>query len=38
MSYCQKLGMSASGGDLIFPDSVDEFNVFDDFSQASVTL
>ena len=28
----------ASGGDLILPDSVDEFHIFNDLSQAAVAL
>ena len=37
-SYCQKLCMEPSGGDLILPDSVDKFHVFNDLSQPAVTL
>ena len=37
-SYCQMLCMEASGGDLIPPDSVDEFHIFNDFTQAAVAL
>ena len=43
-SYCQKLELlskvvdGASGGDLILPDSVDEFHIFNDLSQAAVAL
>ena len=37
-SYCQMLCMEASGGDLILPDSVNEFHMSDDFTQAAVAL
>ena len=37
-SYCQMLCMEASGGDLILPDSVNEFHISDDFTQAAVAL
>ena len=37
-SYCQKLWMEPSGGDLILPDSVNEFHIFDDLSQPAVAL
>jgi hypothetical protein len=30
--------MEPSGGDLILPDSVDEFHIFDDLSQLAVAL
>ena len=36
--YCQKLCMEPSGGDLILPDSVDKFHVFNDLSQPAVAL
>ena len=38
LSYCQMLCMEASGGDLILPDSVNEFHISDDFTQAAVAL
>ena len=38
VSYCQMLCMEASGGDLILPDSVNEFHISDDFTQAAVAL
>ena len=34
----QILGMESSGGDLVFPDSVDKFHIFNDLTQASITL
>ena len=37
-SYCQKLWMEASGGDLILPNSVDEFHIFNDLTQPAVAL
>jgi len=37
-SYCQKLCMEPSGGDLILPDSVDKCHVFNDLSQPAVAL
>ena len=38
LSYCQKLWMEASGGDLILPNSVDEFHIFNDLTQPAVAL
>ena len=37
-SYCQMLCMETSGGDLILPDSVDEFHIFNDLTQAAIAL
>ena len=37
-SYCQKLWMEPSGGDLILPDSVDECHIVDNLSQTAVAL
>ena len=38
LELLSKVVDGASGGDLILPDSVDEFHIFNDLSQAAVAL